>query len=199
MSGRGGFRERALKVGVFGGSFDPVHIGHLVAAEQGAERLGLDRVRFVPAGQHPLKTGHHAAVDHRLAMVQAAIRDNPRFVLDSHEAWRPGPSYTVDTLRALATESPGDALFLLLGADAARELVAWRDAEGIAGLATIVALTRPGAAPPAHPLISRVVEVPGIDVSATAVREAVRRGQSIRYLVPRAVEEYITSHGLYRD
>ncbi len=199
MPGAGGLHERALKVGVFGGSFDPVHIGHLVAAEQAAVRLALEVVRFVPAGRHPLKDRHHAAADHRLAMVEAAIRDNPRFLLDPREARRPGPSYTVDTLRALAAESPGDALFFLLGADAARELAAWRDAEGIAGLATVVALTRPGAAPPAHPLITRVVEVPGIDVSATALREAVRRGESIRYLVPRAVEEYIARHGLYRD
>ncbi len=199
MSGGGGYHERALKVGVFGGSFDPVHIGHLVAAEQAAERLGLERVRFVPAGQHPLKTGHHAGAEHRLAMVEAAIRDNPRFVLDPREARRSGPSYTVDTLRALAAESPGDALFLLLGADATRELSAWRDVPGIAGLATIVALTRPGTPPPAHPLIARVVEITGIDVSATSIREAVRRGESVRYLVPRAVEEYIAGHGLYRD
>lgn len=188
-----------MKVGVFGGSFDPVHIGHLVVAEHAAERLDLDRVRFVPAGQQPLKAGHHAAAEHRVAMVEAAIRDNPRFLLDAREARRPGPSYTVDTLRALAAEAPGDALFFLLGADAAREIAAWRDAEGIAALATIVVLTRPGAALPAHPLVGRVLEVPGVDVSATQIRDAVGCGRSIRYLVPRAVEEYIVSHGLYRD
>lgn len=199
MSGARGFRERALKVGVFGGSFDPVHIGHLVAAEQAAVRLALDLVRFVPAGRHPLKNRHHAPAEHRVAMVEAAIQDNPRFVLDPREAQRPGPSYTVDTLRQMAAESPSDALFLLLGADTARELSAWREAEAIAGLATIVVLTRPGATPPAHPLIMRVVEVPEIDVSATAVREAVRRGESVRYLVPPAVDEYIARHGLYRD
>jgi nicotinate-nucleotide adenylyltransferase len=199
MPGPGGFRERALKVGVFGGSFDPVHIGHLVVAEHAAERLGLERVRFVPTGQQPLKGGHHAGVEHRLAMVEAAIADNPRFLLDPREAQRPGPSYTIDTLRALGAEAPGDALFFLVGADAAGELAAWREVQGIAGLATIVVLTRPGAAPPAHPLVTRVLEVPGVDLSATQVREAVRCGRSIRYLVPRAVEEYIVRHGLYRD
>lgn len=188
-----------MKVGVFGGSFDPVHLGHLVVAERAAARLALEQVRFVPAGQHPFKTAHHAAPDDRLAMVELAIRDNPRFLLDPREARRAGPSYTVDTLHQLHTESPGDALFLLIGADAARELPAWQDAEGIAAVATIVVLTRPGAAAPAHPLIRRVVEVPGIDVSATAIREAVRCGDSIRYLVPRAVEDYIRTHGLYRD
>jgi nicotinate-nucleotide adenylyltransferase len=188
-----------LKVGVFGGSFDPVHIGHLVVAEHAAEQLGLERVRFVPAGQQPFKTGHRASAEQRLAMVEAAIRDNPRFLVDSREARRPGPSYTVDTLRALAAEAPGDALFFLVGADAARELTAWRDARDIATLATVVALTRPGAAAPAHPLVARVLEVPGVDVSATQIRDAVRCGRSIRYLVPRLVEEYIVSQGLYRD
>ena len=188
-----------MKVGVFGGSFDPVHLGHLVAAEGAAERLGLDQVRFVPAGQHPFKTGHHAAPEHRLAMVDLAIRDNPRFLLDPREAGRAGPSYTADTLRQLRAESPGDALFLLIGADAALELPAWRDVEAIAGVAVIVVLTRPGAAAPAHRLIERIVEVPGIDLSATAIRDAVRCGASIRYLVPGAVEDYIRTHGLYRD
>ncbi len=195
----GRFLERPLNVGVFGGSFDPVHLGHLVAAEQAAERLQLTRVRFVPARCHPFKSGHHASPEDRLAMVAAAIGDNPRFVLDARELRRPAPSYTADTLRELGTESPGDALFLLLGADAAAELPAWHDVEAVATLATVAVLTRPGVTPPPHPFIRAVVEVPGIDISATAIRDAVRRGESIRYLVPPAVEAYITSHGLYRD
>lgn len=188
-----------MKVGIFGGSFDPVHLGHLVAAERAADQLGLEQVRFVPAGQHPLKAEHHAAPEHRLAMVDLAIRDHPRFLLDPREARRAGPSYTVDTLRQLRAESPGDALFLLIGADAALELPAWRDVDAIAAVAEIVVLTRPGAAAPAHPVIGRTVEVPGVDVSATAIRDAVRCGTSIRYLVPGAVEDYIRTHGLYRD
>ena len=188
-----------MKVGVFGGSFDPVHLGHLVAAEAAAECLRLDQVRLVPAGRHPFKTGHHAEPEQRLAMVELAIRGNPRFVLDPREALRAGPSYTVDTLRQLHAEAPGESLFLLIGADAALELPAWRDVEDIAAVAAIVVLTRPGAAAPAHPLIERVVEVPGIAISATVVREAVRCGASIRYLVPDAVEDYIRTHRLYRD
>jgi nicotinate-nucleotide adenylyltransferase len=188
-----------LKVGVFGGSFDPVHLGHLVVAEAAAQRLGLEQVRFVPAGRHPFKTGHHASPEHRVAMVDLAIRGNPRFLLDAREAVRAGPSYTVETLRQLRAEAPGDSLFLLIGADAARELPAWHDAEDIAAAAVIVVLTRPGVAAPAHPLIGQIAEVPGIDISATAVRDAVRSGTSIRYLVPAAVEDYIRTHGLYRD
>ena len=195
----GGFVERSLNVGVFGGSFDPVHIGHLVVAEQAAERLQLAQVRFVPARCHPFKAGHHASPEDRAAMVAAAIRDNPRFALDTRELARPAPSYTADTLRALGTASPGDALFLLMGADAAAELPAWQDVDAIATLATVVVVTRPGVAPPPHRLIGAVVEVPGMDISATAIRDAVRRGESIRYLVPPAVEAYIASHGLYRD
>jgi nicotinate-nucleotide adenylyltransferase len=193
------FVERPLNVGVFGGSFDPVHVGHLVVAEQAAERLRLARVRFVPARCHPFKAGHHASPDDRAAMVAAAIQDNPRFVLDTRELERPAPSYSADTLRELGTESPGDALFLLLGADAAAELPTWHDADAIATLATVVVVTRPGVTPPLHRLIRTVVEVPGIDISATAIRDGVRRGESIRYLVPPAVEAYIARHGLYRD
>lgn len=188
-----------MNVGVFGGSFDPVHFGHLVVAEQAAGRLDLAQVRFVPARCHPFKSGHHASPEDRMAMVAAAIQDNPRFVLDTRELRRPAPSYTADTLRELGTESPEDALFLLLGADAAAELPQWHDAEAVAKLATVVVVTRPGVAPPPHRLIRAVVEVPGIDISATAIRDAVRRGESIRYLVPPAVAAYITSHGLYRD
>ena len=188
-----------MNVGVFGGSFDPVHLGHLVAAEQAADRLQLAQVRFVPARRHPFKPGHYASADDRLAMVTAAIQDNPRFVADARELTRAAPSYTVDTLRALGTASPGDALFLLMGADAAAELPAWQDVDAIATLATVVVVTRPGVAPPPHRLIGAVVEVPGMDISATAIRDAVRRGASIRYLVPPAVEAYIVSHGLYRD
>lgn len=188
-----------MKLGVFGGSFDPVHVGHLVAAEHAAERLGLDQLRFVPAGQHPFKTEHHATPEQRLAMVELAIRDNPRFRLDPREARRPGPSHTVDTLRQLHAECPGDRLFLLVGADLAQELPAWHDAERIAAIAAIVLLTRPGAGAALRGLAAEVVEVPAVEISATAIREAVRRGRSIRYLVPRAVEDYIREHGLYRD
>jgi nicotinate-nucleotide adenylyltransferase len=195
----GRFVERALNVGVFGGSFDPVHLGHLVAAEQAADRLQLAQVRFVPARCHPFKSGHHASPDDRLAMVAAAIEGNPRFVLDAREMRRPAPSYTADTLRELGTASPGDALFLLLGADAAAELPAWHDAEAVGTIATVVVVTRPGVVVPPHRLIRAVVEVPAIDISATAIRDAVRRGASIRYLVPPAVEAYIVNHGLYRD
>jgi nicotinate-nucleotide adenylyltransferase len=131
-------------------------------------------------------------------MVRAAVADNRRLEADPRELRRAGPSYTVDTLRELRAESPEDQLFLLLGADAAGELPTWHRAEEIPPLATVVAMSRPGTRPPIHWLIGLAVEVPRIDISGTAIREAVRRGESIRYLVPRAVEDYIATHGLYR-
>lgn len=189
----------ARKIGVLGGSFDPIHLGHLVAAEQVRWRLALDEVRFVPAAQQPFKLeGHEADVEHRCEMVRLAIADNPYFVLDLREVKRGGVSYTVDTLRELKAESPSAELFLIVGADAARDLGKWRQAEELPRLATVVVVKRPGVEPPRGAGVAAVVEAPGIDISATEIREAVRLGRSIRYLVPRPVEEYILAHRLYR-
>lgn len=189
-----------MKIGVFGGSFDPVHRGHLVAAEQARVRLGLDRVRFVLARQQPLKVrGHAAPVEHRIAMLERALAPHPDFVLDLTEAQRPGPSYTVDTLRALRTAHPQDQLFLIIGADAARDLAQWREADRLPELATVVVVSRPGATAPQHPSIAQVIEIPALELSATAVREAVRRREAIDDLVPPGVAAYIAAHGLYRS
>lgn len=189
----------ALRIGVFGGSFDPIHLGHLVAAEKAREHLELDQVRFVPAARQPFKVeGHEADARHRAEMVRLAIAGNPGFLLDLREIERGGVSYTVDTLRELKAEYPSDQLFLILGADAARDLAKWREAPVLPQLAVVAVVTRPGVSPPAVPGISAIVPAPGIDISATEIREAVRLGRSIRYLVPREVEEYIAAHGLYR-
>ncbi len=183
---------------LFGGSFDPVHLGHLVVAEVAGETLGTT-VRFVPARVQPLKRAAHAASpEHRARMLELAVAGNPRLRVERLELTLPLPSYTVRTLRALAEREPGNQFTLLLGADAAADLPAWHDVDALAGLAEIVVFARPGAALPRHPLIARVIEVPALDISATGVRERVRRGQSIRYLVPDAVREYIATQGLYR-
>lgn len=189
-----------MNVGVFGGSFDPVHVAHLIVAEAAADALALDEVRFVPAHVQPLKRGRHGASgEARLAMLELAIAGNPRFVADDRELRRAAPSYTVETLQALRDERPGDRLFFLLGADAARTFRSWRAPETIARLATVVVLSRPGAAAPPDPLISHCVDVPGVDVSATDVRERRRAGRSIRYLVPDPVRDYIADRGLYTE
>lgn len=188
-----------MRRGIFGGSFDPVHLGHLIVARAAADALSLDRVHFVPAFTQPFKADRrHAAVGDRLAMLRAALPYDARFVLDTREVEREGLSYTVETLRAVAAEFPGDALSLLLGADAARDLPAWREAEAIPQLAEVVVLTRPGESLPRHAFAGRTLEVPAVDVSATQVRERARRGEPLDELVPPAVARYIEVHGLYR-
>lgn len=187
-------------VGLFGGSFDPIHAGHLIVGRAVAEALGLEELRFVPTGEQPLKRGRHqASARHRTAMVAAAIAGEPGLALEPLEAERPGPSYTVDTLRALRAREPGRAFAVLVGADAAAELDQWHEAAALPGLARLVAFARPGAPRPAHSLLHEVVEAPAVEISSTAIRRRVAAGRSIRYLVPDAVAEYIATHGLYRN
>jgi nicotinate-nucleotide adenylyltransferase len=183
---------------LLGGSFDPVHLGHLVVAETLAEELGVS-VRFVPAREQPLKrAGHHASPAERAEMLALATAGNPRFRVEPIELELPTPSYTVRTLRALAARESGNRFALLLGADVAAELDSWYEVNALPDLADVVVFARPGAEPAAHPLISRVVTVPALEISGTDVRARVASGRSIRYLVPDRVREYITAHGLYR-
>jgi nicotinate-nucleotide adenylyltransferase len=187
-------------IGLLGGSFDPVHHGHLIAGRIAAEALELDELRFVPAREQPFKRGRHGApAADRAAMLDLAVAGAPGFAVERVELDRPGPSYTVDTLRALRARDPGAELTLLLGADAAAELDAWHRAEELPGLARIVVFGRPGAPMPATPLITGTVEVPAIEISATEIRARVRAGRAIRYWVPDAVAEYIARHRLYLD
>lgn len=183
---------------LFGGSFDPVHVGHLVAAEAAADALGMG-VRFLPAREQPFKRAAHVAGPaQRAAMLTLAVSGNPRLGVEPIELELPAPSFTVHTLRALALRDPGGRPTLLLGADAAQDLPAWHEAEALPGLADIVVFARPGTAVPRHAGITRVIDVPALDVSATLVRALVAQRRSIRYLVPDAVREYIAAHGLYR-
>lgn len=183
---------------LFGGSFDPVHVGHLIVAEAAGEQLRR-AVRFLPAREQPFKRAAHVATPaQRAEMLDLAVRGNPRLSVERIELTLPTPSYTVRTLRALAEREPGNRFTLLLGADAAQELQSWYDVEGLPELADVVVFARPGCLPPRHPLIDRVIDVPAIDISASAIRDRVRRGLSIRYLVQDAVREYIGAQGLYR-
>lgn len=184
---------------VFGGSFDPVHTGHITAALAAGRALRAEAVHLVPAAVQPFKAGRRLApAEDRLAMLRLAATGHGLLVVDDREIRRGGVSYTIETLREMRAEFGADPLCLMVGADAAHDLPQWRDGAGIARLATIVVLTRPGATAPRHPLIDRVLEVPAVDVSATEIRDRVARGERIRGLVPDAVAEYIASHGLYR-
>lgn len=183
---------------LLGGSFDPVHVGHLIVAETAADILEA-RVRFVPAREQPFKRAAHGATPaQRAAMLELAVADNPRFAVERIELELPAPSYTVRTLRALAEREPGNRFTLLLGADAAGELAAWWEVEALPALADIVVFARPGFPLPSHPLIRRVIEVPAIEVSATAIRARAAAGRSLRYLVPEPVRDYVARHELYR-
>lgn len=187
-------------VGLFGGSFDPIHLGHLIVGRAVAERLGLAELRFMPTGEQPLKHGRHVASGaQRVAMVAAAVAGEPGLSLERVEIDRPGRSYTVDTLRALRAREPGSEFVVLLGADAAAELGHWHEAEALPGLARLIAFARPGTTRPSHPLLHDVVEAPAVEISSTAIRRRVAAGRSIRYLVPEAVAEYIAATGLYRN
>ena len=187
-------------IGLLGGSFDPIHHGHLIVGQVAAEKLRLDSLRFVPAREQPFKTGQHRTSSaHRAAMLSLAVAGTPQFTVEQSELSRPGPSYTVDTLRHLREREPGTEFVLLLGADAAADLPAWKEAERVPELARIAVFARPGSPLPDLPSTVAVVEVPAIDISATEIRRRAQNGLSLRYWVPDPVAEYISRHRLYLD
>jgi nicotinate-nucleotide adenylyltransferase len=191
---------RVRRIGLFGGSFDPIHHGHLIVGRVVFEALELDQLRFAPARQQPFKQGRHqSSPEHRAAMVALAVEGASGFALERSELERPGPSYTVHTLQTLREREPDCDLVLLLGADAAGELGDWFEADRIPSLARVIAFARPGSKVPHSPMISQVIPVPTVDISATELRRRVRQRQPIRYWVPDAVAEYITRHQLYLD
>jgi nicotinate-nucleotide adenylyltransferase len=202
-------REEGVRIGVLGGSFDPIHHGHLAAAQESAWALGLERVLFVPVCRQPLKdAAPMGEAQHRAAMVGLAIAANPLFELSTVDLDRGGVSYTVDTLRALNAVYPAAELYFILGMDALKDLPRWRDPTEIVGLARIAAVTRGGweavdtqgvesELPAAAGRVERV-SMPGLDISASDLRQRVQEGRPIRYLVPDAVAAYIEEHGLYR-
>ena len=204
---RGGRAPRVRRVGVFGGTFDPPHHGHLALAEWARAELRLDRVWFVPAGSPPHKPRTALSpVAHRVAMTRLAVRGNPSFAVSTIETSRRGPSYTAETLRELAARSPGVTLYLLMGADMFATFASWREPDEIARHAVLAVATRPGASGPSRPQArGRHGEYPvvwltnpGFDVSSSALRARARRGLSVRYLVPDAVARYVERHALYR-
>lgn len=201
-----------MRLGIFGGSFDPVHIGHLLLAECCREQCSLDAVWFLPTATAPHKQDRQPTpAQQRVEMLELAVAGNPGFSVCRYEADRGGVNYTVDSLTHFREEDPSRELFLLLGADMLLDLPHWREPGRICELALPVAVCRAGcepvdfdclravASPQRIELIrSHRVEMPEIGLSATDIRRRASLGQSIRYRVPRAVEEYIHTHGLYR-
>ena len=185
-----------MKIGVFGGTFDPVHVGHLAIALAALESVPLDRVLFVPVRRSPLKDRDPlASTTDRVAMLETAIAREPRFALSRAELEREGVSYTVDTLEELRSQGE---LFLILGSDALADLARWRAPDRIRELATILVAARPGAPEPDAMHGARTFDAPRLDISSRELRARAARGMSLRYLVPDAVWEHIKRHGLYR-
>lgn len=200
-----------MRLGLYGGTFDPVHLGHLLLAEQCREQCALDEVWLIPAHQSPHKVGQTLTPGKaRLEMLQLATAGLGRFVVSDLELRRGGPSYTVETLQQLHDDDPRRELFFLIGADSLRDLPTWREPRRIAELATLVAVNRGDRPLPDMAALTaalgeeiarrvRLVTMPGLDLSSSDIRHRIRTGRSIRFMTPRAVEAYITQHQLYRD
>ena len=189
-----------------GGTFDPVHHGHLVAASEVQAWFGLDEVVFVPTGQPWQKDDQQVSTgEHRYLMTVIATASNPRFSVSRVDIDRKGPTYTIDTLRDLRERRPEDEFYFITGADALAQILTWRDHDEMFELARFVGCTRPGHRLDAEALTGlpadrlQLVEIPALAISSTDCRERVARGEPVWYLVPDGVVQYIGKHGLYGD
>jgi nicotinate-nucleotide adenylyltransferase len=198
--------SKPRRIGVFGGTFDPIHVGHLEVAEACGATLGLDPVLVIPSSQPPHRAAPRASAADRLAMVELAVKDRPPLLASDIEVRRGGVSYTVDTVRGLAATYPDAELVLLLGWDAAAEFHRWHEAGAIGELARVAVFNRTGSTPEGGgleglglPPGALYVEVPSPSVSATSVREALTQDASGASFVPESVAAYIRGHDLYRD
>ncbi len=198
-----------MRIGILGGTFDPPHIGHLIIAEEAREKLGLARVYFIPARQPPHKLNEIVSpLEDRVAMLRLSLDENPFFTISLIEAQRPGPSYTVDTLRELRRElGPSTELFFIMGMDSLENLPTWHHPCELIELAQLAVLRRPGYAADLDALEEKIpglesrvlfITAPELEVSSTELQARVQAGQSIRYLVTDGVAEYIEAHHLYR-
>jgi len=196
------------RIGLLGGTFDPIHLGHLIIASEIFHRMKLDEVRFIVAPRPPHKDGIKASDDDRISMVRAAIAPDPRFVLDLIEFERTGTSYTIDTLRAFQAHNPKAEIFFIMGEDSLRDFTSWDEPQGIVEIARLAVATRPGVSvdlesifrvlPTARGRIS-IVATPEFAISSTAIRKRVQDRVPITYLVPKTVEEHIEHHHLYAE
>ena len=190
-----------MRLGILGGTFDPIHVGHLLLAQAMREELELEQVLFIPAADPPHReSAPSVAAEDRMAMVERAIADTPTFQASRVELDRPGKSYTVDTLSAIRDRHPADELFLIIGADNVSQLSSWHEPEAILELCTIVAGSRVTDEVDLHSPLAKqlhLVETPLIQLSSTSIRQRIRDGLSIRYMVPEEVEAYIAERGLY--
>ncbi len=189
-----------MRLGIFGGSFDPPHLGHLLPIIDAAEALELDAVRFVPAGEQPFKIGRAvASAAHRLAMTERLVHGVPGFTADPREIERAGLSYTVETVATIAAENPAAELVLLLGVDAFALFEQWREPDRIRALSSIAVLARGEEVPTPDDATVHILSTRRVDISSTELRARVADGRTIRGFMPDAVADYITAHRLYRQ
>lgn len=195
--------SRRPRIGVMGGTFDPIHNGHLVAASEVSARFDLDEVVFVPTGTPGFKTHLNVSpAEHRYLMTVIATASNPRFTVSRADVDRPGITYTVDTLRDLSSQRPGAELFFITGADALQQILTWKNADKLWSMAHFVGVTRPGHVLSASGLPTKdvsLLEVPALAISSTDCRSRVRADLPVWYLVPDGVVQYIAKYHLYRD
>jgi nicotinate-nucleotide adenylyltransferase len=192
---------RRLRIGVMGGTFDPIHHGHLVAASEVASSFDLDEVVFVPTGR-PWQKAEVTASEHRYLMTVIATASNPMFTVSRVDIDRDGPTYTIDTLRDLQRERPEAEFYFITGADAVAQILGWHDHDNLWNMAHFVAVSRPGHVLSTAGLPSEDVsqlEIPALAISSTDCRKRVRRGEPVWYLVPDGVVQYIAKHHLYRS
>lgn len=210
MGWRPAAEAERVRLGILGGTFDPIHFGHLVAAEECRYLLQLDKVLVLPAGQPPHKVERRTApAHHRLAMVELAVRSNPGLSVSRVEIDRGGPSYSVDTVAALREESgPAAEIYFIIGLDVVGELLTWHQPERLLDLCQLAAVSRPGYRLDIAPLLSRLpnarerivrVPTPELDIASSDLRARVASGRPIKYQLPEAVEEYIIVNRLYLD
>ncbi len=200
-----------MRLGLFGGTFDPVHLGHLILAEITLEKMGLDQICFLPSGSPPHKQKEEISSEKaRTEMLEFAIAGDNRFSINRMEFEREGPTYTYETVKILKEENPEDEFFFIIGADSLKDFPRWKHPERIVEKATIVAVNRgllsqdemqelKSKLPEDLMNHVEIISMPGIDLSSTEIRNRVKEGKSIRYMVPHAVDAYIHQHKLYQD
>lgn len=188
-----------MKIGILGGTFNPIHIGHLILAEEAREKLGLDKIVFVPAFLPPHKDNSDIApAKERLIMVELAIKGNKNFLVSNIEIKRDGRSYTIDTLKEFKKKYPKDELYFIIGSDLLKYLDEWKDLDEIIKLVKFIVVTRPGYPLENIPSYIKTMEIRAVDVSAFEIRKCIRENKSFRYLVPGVVYNYILKNKLYR-
>lgn len=188
-----------MKIGVLGGTFNPIHLGHLILAEEVRQKIGLNKVIFVPANFPPHKdNGEIISASHRLMMLRLAIKGNSYFSVSDIEIKKGGRSYTIDTIKEFKKIYSGDELFFLIGSDLFKYLNEWKDLERIISLVKLIVATRPGFPLDNLPDYMKTIDIRAVDISAFEIRQCIKQNRSFRYLVPEAVRRYIIKKGLYK-